>query len=159
MAEEVILRAVESIARAYRFIVESMGIEIPRSYLERVLGEVSHIAIHELAHAVIHVVYPEIDELYRESEVLGECVDEVGGRILEIYVSRGVGAPTHSFEEHVYELEHYSNLRGLGIRARDLEALYEEASRLIESKDLRKAVELVVAKCRSLVELSRREGA
>ncbi len=151
MAEEMVSRTVRKVVEAYNFITKELGVDLPSKLLERALMETAHIAVHELAHALIHAVYPEVARLYHEDPVLGECVDEVGGRLLETYISERIGAYVHSFEEHVHELGHYSHLEGLEITAKDLEELYKRISRMIEENKLREAIDLVAGRCRKLV--------
>ncbi len=150
MVKEKVLKVVEEIVKAYNFIVKELGITLPSSALEQVLNETSHIAIHELAHALIHTVYPEIEKLHDENPSLGECVDEVGGRIVETYISRKVGAFIHSFEEHVHELEHYTYLKGLRVTAKDLEELYEEVSKALERNRVKEVIGIIIEKCKEL---------
>ncbi len=145
--DEIVSRVLNNLVKAHRFVCEALGVSIPREELAKVFEEVEHVAIHELVHGVVRRVYPGMEELYHEDEVLAECVDEVGARMLELYVSSRVGVYTHSFEEHVHELEHYTNLRDLGVEARDLEELYREFEKLVEEKKLGDALDAVVRKC------------
>ncbi len=140
-------QVIENIVKAYRALVELLKCEIPDSILMKVLREVEHIAIHELVHGAIRTVYPEIDRLEEGDPVLGECIDEVAARLLEIYVSRAVGAYVHSFEEHAHELEHYAMLAELKIDAEKLRGLYAEAVVYIERGELRDVIELVRERC------------
>ncbi len=151
MVEARVERLVKNIVKAYMVLEEVVGKRVPEDVLVRVLGEVEHIAVHELAHGAIRAVCPEIDVVEEEDPVMGECVDEVLARLLETYVSRRIGGFTHSFEEHVHELEHYTSLSGLSIKAEELEELYEQVSRLVEEKNMRSALEKVFSKCREWV--------
>ncbi len=147
MVEEVASRVVNNIVRAYRFAREELGVSIPRETLLAVLGEAEHIALHELAHGIVRAIYPEIAGIHHRDPVLGECIDEVYGRMIELYISRRIGAYTHSFEEHAYELAHYTSLQGLGIRASSLEELYRRVEELLEEKRLRESIEVVARRC------------
>ncbi len=145
--EELSHQVIEDLVKAYRALVELLKHEIPDSILKKVLREVEHIAIHELVHGAIRVVYPEIDTLEEEDPVLGECVDEVAARLLEIYVSRAVGAYVHSFEEHAHELELYAMLAELKIDAEKLRHLYAEVVAHIECGELKTVMDIVRSQC------------
>ena len=82
--EELSQQVVENIVKAHRVLIGIAKREIPENFLEEVLREVEHIAIHELAHGAIRVIYPEIDEL--EDTVLGTCIDEIVARLLDRYL-------------------------------------------------------------------------
>ena len=151
MIEKLAERVVRNIVEAYSVLKEVVGERVPDDVLVRVLGEVEHIAVHELAHGAVRAVYPEIDAVEDEDPVLGECVDEVLARLLETLVSRRIGGFTHSFEEHVHELEHYTGLSNLNIKAEELEELYEQVSKLVEEKNLKSAIEKVFSKCREWI--------
>ncbi len=144
---ETISSVVNNIVKAYKFIEESLGISLSRDVLEKILKEVEHIAIHELSHGVIHSVYPEITDLHHRDPIVAECIQEIGARLLELYISSKIGVYTHTFEEHIHELKHYTLLRDIDIKPRDLEELYRETVELIKEKKLIKAVENVVGKC------------
>ncbi len=154
MVEGLARQVVEKVAEAYKVLSEFAG-PIHSEVLEEALREVEHIAIHELAHSAIRVAYPEIEVLWHRNEVLGECVDEVAARLIESYVSRRIGAYTHSFEEHIHELRHYTSLGNLGMAAEDLASLYSVLEKLLMEGRLRDAVEAVVGKCRDWVTATR----
>lgn len=63
-------------------------------------------------------------------------------------VSERLGLATHSLDEHVYELKHYSSLADLPIGVEDLRELYGKAMKSAGAKDVRNVVELVLSKCR-----------
>ncbi len=147
MIKNKIKQIIENIIEAYESLREITGRDIPDEILDRVLGETEHIAIHELVHGAIWTVYPEIDKIEEDNRVFGECIDEVLGRLLEMYVSKHVGAYVHSFEEHVHELRYYTSLSGLDIKTEELEELYKRVSSLLEENRLREAIDIVVAKC------------
>ena len=151
MVRDTVECVIGNIVKAYRLFEELMGIRIPRSILERVLRETEHVAIHELAHGAIRVVYPEIDALEERDHTFGECIDEVLSRLLEVYISSRMGVYVHSFEEHEYELKNYTSLSKLNIKARDLEELYRQVSRLLEERRLREAVDVVARKCKEWI--------
>ena len=72
-------------------------------------------------------------------------------RILELVVSERLGLATHSIDEHVYELKHYISLANLPISAEGLRKLYEEAMKLLRTRNLDDAINLVLAKCREWI--------
>ncbi len=150
-----VTRVVENIIKARDTIEGILNKPIPEELVLDTLSEVEHIAIHELAHAAIRVAYPEVEELWHRDEVLGECVDEVAARVIEAYVSKRIGAYTHSFEEHLHELMHYTSLGNLGMTAEDLGTLYSEAENLLREGRLRDAVEVVVRRCRDWAAMPR----
>jgi len=155
MIEKEASKIINNIIKAYRFIHEAMGVSIPQETVVKVLKEAEHIAIHELAHGLIHTVYPEIIEIHHRDPVVGECIDEICGRLIELYVSSRVGSYTHSFEEHAYELKYYTTLRALDIKARDLEELYRNIESLLEEKKLKEAIEIVTRKCMEWINIAK----
>ncbi len=138
---------IENFIKAYEYLSKLIGKEIPKEEARKILKEVTHISIHELAHAAIHTAYPKIEELWRRDEVLGECVDELMGRILELVVSKELGIPTHTIEEHLHELKHYTNLSKLPISKEELTKLYREVIKRLESEGFEVAIKTVEAKC------------
>jgi hypothetical protein len=108
-------------------------------------------AVHELSHEVIHSAYPELGTLHNRDPVL-ECVDEVGARMLEVFVTRKLGARAHSFEDLARELENYPSLREVRWDAGMLEELYSRAEPLLEKRELKGFIDMVVRECRKLLE-------
>ena len=147
MVKDVIGRVVENIVKAYESFKEITGSPIPEDVLRRVIDEVEHIAIHELAHGAIRAVYHEIDDIEERGHILGECIDEILGRLLETYVSAKISAHIHSFEEHVYELKNYTSLSKLDIKVEDLEELYRQVTKSLGRKELRNTIDIVAKKC------------
>jgi hypothetical protein len=143
---EIISNIINNIIRAYQFI-QDIGISIPAEKLRNILKEVEHIAIHELAHEIIRSIYPETRDYYKSNPILGECIDEVGARMLELYISKRIGTYTHTFDEHVYELKHYTNLQEISIDVRDLEEMYRETEKQIDEKKLKEAIDIVIKRC------------
>jgi len=144
--EELVSEILRRVVEAGSLLEEVAGRPIPREVLERVLREVEHIAIHELAHGAIRAVFPEIGEL-EEADPTWECVGEVLCRVVEAYASSRLGVEVHSFEEHAMELSLYSRLSGMEIGAEDLGELYREVEPLLEGGGLREALELVAERC------------
>ena len=145
---------IENIVRAREVIESVVGAPIPEDVLRRVLEEVEHIGIHELAHGALRVVYPGIDRVWHENPVLGECVDEVSARVIERYVSESIGSYTHDYEEHAHELRHYRNLADLNIRGEDLERLYSGVSDALKEGRLIDVVRGVERACREWISRS-----
>ncbi len=141
---------VKRILTAHEELTRLTGKSLPTNLVKEVLRETLHIAVHELAHAALRASYPEFERLIHEGD-LGECVDEVTARILELVVSKELGLATHSIDEHAYELKHYANLANLPISAEDLRKLYEEALKLLRTGNLDGAINLVLAKCREWI--------
>ena len=112
------------------------------------LRETLHIAVHELAHAALRTTYPELEHLTHEEGALGECVDEIAARILELVVSEELGLATHTIEEHVYELKHYSNLANLPISAEELRKLYQQTTNQAREGKVNEVINTVLSKCR-----------
>ncbi len=125
----------ENIIVAHKILEDIIGEDIPHDILEHILDEVEHIAIHELCHAVIRAVYPEIESLYEKNEELATCIDEITSRLLETYVSRKIGGYVHSIEEHVYELKLYKPLSNLNLSENMLAELYVKAEEALNSKE------------------------
>ena len=141
---------VKGILAAHEELTRLTGKPLPANLVKEVLRETLHIAVHELAHAALRASYPEFERLVHEGD-LGECVDEVTARILELVVSERLGLATHSIDEHVYELKHYISLANLPISAEGLRKLYEEAMKLLRTRNLDDAINLVLAKCREWI--------
>ena len=142
---------IENYVKAYEYLSKLVGKEIPKEEIEEVLKEATHLLIHELTHAAIHTAYPKIKEIWEENEVLGECIDEVGGRVLELLVSKELGIPTHTIEEHLHELKHYTNLTKLPITKEELSKLYDEAISKLRSEGVKALINTVITKCRDWV--------
>jgi len=102
---------------------------------------------------LLQAISPELVDIIHSDEVLGECVDEVASRILELIVSERLGIRTHTVEEHLYELKHYYyiGMANLPLNADELEDLYKEAKETVEVGGVRDAVNLVLLKCREWV--------
>lgn len=120
------------------------------AFAER-LREAVMTAVHELSHEVLRSVHPELGTLH-DRDPLRECVDEVGARMLEVFVARKLGARAHSFEDLAFELEHYPSLRGARWSAGVLEELYSRAEPLLEKRELKSFVGVVAGECRRLLE-------
>jgi len=151
MIESLVERVIRNIIRAYRLFEEISGRDIPKDILKSVLDETEHIAIHELAHGVMYTIYPEIDIIKEENKSLCECIDEIAGRFLERYVSSKIGTHVHSFEEHLHELRSYTSLSRINISVEELEELYKQFIKLIRRKELKRAVNVVIVKCREWI--------
>jgi len=108
--------------------------------------------VHELSHEVIRSAYPELGTLHDRDPVLAECVDEVGARMLEVFVTRKLGAPAHSFEDLALELENYPSLREVRWGAGMLEELYSRAEPLLERRELKGLINMIIRECRKLLE-------
>jgi len=141
---------VKGILATYEELTRITGKPIPADLVREVLRETLHIAVHELAHAALRTSYPEFDRLIHEGD-LGECVDEIAARVLELVVSERLGLATHSIDEHVYELKHYASLASLPVSVESLRELYEEATKSARAGDARRVVDLVLSKCRKWV--------
>lgn len=137
---------VKGMLAAYEELTHLVGKPLPADLVEEALRETLHVAIHELAHAALRTTYPGFEHLIHKG-ALGECVDEVAARILELMVSNRLGLVAHSIDEHVYELKHYASLANLPISAEDLRELYEEATKFVGAGDVRGAVDSVLSKC------------
>ncbi len=139
---------IENVIKAYEYLSKLVGGGIPKEELEEVLKEATHLLVHELTHAAIHTAYPKIEEIWEENEVLGECVDEVGGRVLELLVSKELRIPTHTVEEHLHELKHYTNLTKLPITKEELSKLYNEAISKLRNEGIKASIKTIEMNCR-----------
>ncbi|HDD25662.1 MAG TPA: hypothetical protein ENF75_01050 [Acidilobales archaeon] len=141
--EELAKDVINNIVKAYEELRRVLKIDLPKELVNEALRETEHIVIHELCHAAIRKVYPEIGKVYDVNEAKATCVDELVGRLLETYVSRRVGAFVHSFEEHITELRLYAPLSNLNITPELLKGLYEEMVKAIEGGKLREFIKKV----------------
>ncbi|RLE58277.1 MAG: hypothetical protein DRJ35_08180 [Thermoprotei archaeon] len=146
-----IKHTIERIVKTYEIYEQILGKQIPLEILEDALAETEHLAIHEMAHAVIRLLFPEINTLEEENITLGECIDEIFARMLERYVSQKIGSSVHTFEEHVYELKHYTSMSDIEIKPEDLEKLYSKISKLLVGGDVESALLIVINECKKLV--------
>ncbi len=141
-----------NVIAAYEELTKLLGKPIPLGSVRDALRETLHIAVHELAHAALRAISPELVDIIHSDEVLGECFDEVASRILELIVSERLGIRTHTVEEHLYELKHYTGMANLPLDADELGELYEEALKTVEAGRVRDAVNLALLKCREWAE-------
>jgi len=114
--ENSINNIIRNIVRAYELIRKIIGKNVSDNILIMILKEIEHIAIHELCHGALYTIYPEINIIENKNHVLSECINEIFSRLLETYTSSKIGAYTHSFDEHLHELKHYTLLSKLNIR-------------------------------------------
>ena len=146
---------VEGILAAYEELSRLTGKPIPTDLVKEMLREALHIAVHELAHAALRTAHPELERLTHEEGVLSECIDEIAARILELVVSERLGLATHTLEEHVYELKHYSNLANLPISAEELRKLYQQTTKQAREGRIAELINTVLNTCKEWVEASK----
>lgn len=129
-AREVLNNIVERSLEALKLLESITGAVIPREKLNRALHGALNVILHELSHASIQMVYPELDSIREIDEFFALCIEEVGARLLEVYVAARMGLPAQSFEEHANELSWFPVFRGR-INSRLLERLYGEMTEAI----------------------------
>ena len=155
--EEVAREVVDTIVKAFE-VLSSLSPIGESSLLER-LRDAVMVIVHELAHEAIGSAYRELSALYEKDPVLEECTDEVGARMLEVFVMKKIGAPAHSFEDLARELECYASLKGACWSADALQELYDRVEPLLERGELRGFVDAIVEECRSALKGGRGEEA
>ncbi|ALL00329.1 hypothetical protein Pyrde_0279 [Pyrodictium delaneyi] len=129
-AREVFNNLVEKTLEALMLLERITGMSISREKLNRAIYSAVNVILHELSHASIQTVYPELDSIREIDEYLVLCIEEVGARLLEVYVAARIGLPAQSFEEHANELSWFPVFRGR-INSRLLEKLYNEMTEAI----------------------------
>jgi len=143
---------IDGILAAYEELSRLTGKPIPTDLVKGMLRETLHVAVHELAHAALRASYPELEHLTHSEDRLGECVDEVAARILELVISERLGLATHTIDEHVYELKHYSNLANLPITTEELRKLYQQTTKQAKEGKITELINTVLNTCREWME-------
>ena len=133
LIEELSAELAQALPFAAKRLAELFGLGLgPRvlGAVRRAFSHALHITVHELVHEMAREGLPWLEELHEPDRTF---VDEVLARLVERYVSselRGsLGLKTalvESFEEQLFELRSYEQLRELQMGVGDLEGLYQE---------------------------------
>lgn len=130
--DEIVSEAIDQIVEGYEELSRLLNVKLSSKWFESFMQEVVRLAINEVARELIHIKYPELDDL-PENEYL--VIDELVPALLEKYVMERLGLEGRSFEEIIDELEWVEEV-GVKLDERRLKAIYEDMVRKIKEGKL-----------------------
>jgi len=138
LVEELNVELAKAVPFVVKKAVELFGLEESQVLraVKRAFSHALHITIHELVHELAREALPWLKELNEPEHTF---VDEVLARLAERFISTGLRenlglktAVVEDFEEQLFELRFYDQLKGLRMSVEDLKGLYQEFLKFTE---------------------------